>query len=238
MKALAVFLVAVLGFSLCEGSLIRCKVKEQLQKVFRSLPSTSLPNGVTVDDLLDKIDCQEEETSGLDTSAVNQMIPKTEGTGNPEGRIGQDQAVYSHDSPSSRLLPRLPLKPSTATTPPQAVYCHDSPRRLLPRLPLKPSTATTPPQAVYCHDSPSSRLLPRLPLKPSTATTPPQAVYCHDSPSSRLLPRLPLKPSTATTPPQAVYCHDSPSSRLLPRLPLKPSTATTPPQAVYCHDSN
>ncbi|XP_067355664.1 uncharacterized protein [Channa argus] len=101
MKVLALFLLAVLGCSLIEGRLYtKCEVRGQLQQALNSLPPKSLPRGVTVDDLVAKIVCQAEESSGLNTSAVNQRgnmrPPRSPDASNTKPKPSQSTSPHSH----------------------------------------------------------------------------------------------------------------------------------------------
>ncbi|XP_030252451.1 lysozyme C, milk isozyme-like [Sparus aurata] len=75
MRALVVFLLAALGCSPAEGrDVTRCELRDQLKA---AIPDKAEYEGLSVDVLVAHIVCHAQFASGFNTSAVNQLDPKS-----------------------------------------------------------------------------------------------------------------------------------------------------------------
>ncbi|XP_023268197.1 lysozyme C-like [Seriola lalandi dorsalis] len=79
MKVLEVFLLAALGCSLTEAWLVsKCDLKDQLLRATDEQRGKSKQNGAAEENLVAKLVCNVELTSGFNTSAVTELIPGRE----------------------------------------------------------------------------------------------------------------------------------------------------------------
>nr|XP_020480850.1 lysozyme C-like [Monopterus albus] len=78
MKTLVVFLLVVLGCGLAQGRIVdKCGLRKQLMTAFSNM--TEMLGGRSKDNLVAQLVCHAEQSSGFNTSAVNQLVPKMEG---------------------------------------------------------------------------------------------------------------------------------------------------------------
>ncbi|KAK2817513.1 hypothetical protein Q5P01_025704 [Channa striata] len=131
MKPLVVFVLAVLGCSRTEGRLVsRCELRDQLNSAIANLTVSPKPNGLSVENVVLKLVCQVEQTTGFNTSAVTQL-PGNEGS--HTGQQTEDHSKSSEEDHSdseerkgpskskrSRRHDKTPLRPSQ---PPPAQNC-------------------------------------------------------------------------------------------------------------------
>ncbi|XP_026216085.1 uncharacterized protein LOC113162252 [Anabas testudineus] len=103
MKILAAFLLAVLGWSFTEGRIVsKCELRDQLKNATANL---TMPNGLTVDNVVATIVCQAEQASHLNTSAENQQ-KSHENEGGRSGERKNHRRWRRHDNqPSSSTHP-------------------------------------------------------------------------------------------------------------------------------------
>ncbi|RVE76565.1 hypothetical protein OJAV_G00010010 [Oryzias javanicus] len=93
MRALVVFALGVLGFSLAEGRVVtKCELRQRLFQVIATLPQSAQQSGLKADDIVAKIVCHAEQGSNFTTSLITQVAAEK----------GQHGAVASTEPPHAR----------------------------------------------------------------------------------------------------------------------------------------